>query len=169
MAITEAQTRLSIRQGGTGTGSTLTGLVRGSASAMTAAELSGDATTSGSNAVTLATKHKTFVRSIVIFLPTTADTNLAQIYFGQAVTLTRIACSTNVGTVDIQLDKRAEATPNTAGTNALTATLQCTTTTGASTTFTSAGVALRIPLNLQILATATAPGVVRIHLEGTVD
>jgi hypothetical protein len=42
----------TIAQGGTGTGSTLTGLVRGSASAMTAAELSGDCTTSGSNAVT---------------------------------------------------------------------------------------------------------------------
>lgn len=44
---------LPVNQGGTGTTSTLTGLVRGSASAMTAAELSGDATTSGSNAVTV--------------------------------------------------------------------------------------------------------------------
>ena len=50
---------LPINQGGTGTTSTLTGLVRGSAAAMTAAELSGDATTSGSNAVTLATRYKT--------------------------------------------------------------------------------------------------------------
>lgn len=47
-------TPISIANGGTGTGSTLTGLVRGNASAMTAAELSGDATTSGSNAVTIA-------------------------------------------------------------------------------------------------------------------
>jgi hypothetical protein len=47
--ITPAQ----VAQGGTGTASTLTGLVRGSASAMTAAELSGDATTSGSNAVSV--------------------------------------------------------------------------------------------------------------------
>ncbi len=45
---------LEIARGGTGTGSTLTGLVRGSASAMTAAELSGDVTTSGSNVATLA-------------------------------------------------------------------------------------------------------------------
>ncbi len=45
---------LPVANGGTGTASTLTGLVRGSASAMTAAELSGDATTSGSNAVTVA-------------------------------------------------------------------------------------------------------------------
>ena len=46
---------VSIVDGGTGTASTLTGLVRGDPTAMTAAELSGDATTSGSNAVTLAT------------------------------------------------------------------------------------------------------------------
>jgi len=45
---------LPVANGGTGTASTLTGLVRGNASAMTAAELSGDATTSGSNAVTVA-------------------------------------------------------------------------------------------------------------------
>jgi hypothetical protein len=48
-------TPVSIADGGTGTTSTLTGLVRGSASAMTAAEINGDGTTSGSNALTLAT------------------------------------------------------------------------------------------------------------------
>lgn len=42
---------LPIANGGTGTASTLTGLVRGNASAMTAAELSGDCATSGSNAI----------------------------------------------------------------------------------------------------------------------
>lgn len=45
---------LAVANGGTGTGSTLTGIVRGNASAFTAAEISGDATTSGSNALTLA-------------------------------------------------------------------------------------------------------------------
>lgn len=44
---------LPVNQGGTGTTGTLTGLVRGNASAMTAAELSGDGTTSGSNALTV--------------------------------------------------------------------------------------------------------------------
>jgi len=43
---------LGITHGGTGTASTLTGLVRGNSSAMTAAEISGDCTTSGSNAIT---------------------------------------------------------------------------------------------------------------------
>jgi hypothetical protein len=48
-----SESTATIGQGGTGTGSTLTGLVRGSASAMTAAELSGDVTTSGSNVATV--------------------------------------------------------------------------------------------------------------------
>jgi hypothetical protein len=44
---------LPVNQGGTGITSTLTGLVRGGASNFAAAELSGDATTSGSNLVTV--------------------------------------------------------------------------------------------------------------------
>jgi len=43
---------IPIANGGTGTASTLTGLVRGSSSAMTSSELSGDCSTSGSNNVT---------------------------------------------------------------------------------------------------------------------
>lgn len=42
---------IGVPNGGTGTGSTLAGLVRGNSSAMTAAEISGDCTTSGSNAI----------------------------------------------------------------------------------------------------------------------
>lgn len=49
---TQVKGTLPTGNGGTGTASTLTGLVRGGA-AYTATELSGDATTSGSNAVTV--------------------------------------------------------------------------------------------------------------------
>src|SRR5712664_613045 len=49
---TQVKGLLAIANGGTGTGATLTGLVRGNAAAMTASELSGDCTTSGSNAIT---------------------------------------------------------------------------------------------------------------------
>jgi hypothetical protein len=49
---TQAKGTLATSNGGTGTTSTLSGVVRGG-SAYTAAELSGDATTSGSNAVTV--------------------------------------------------------------------------------------------------------------------
>ncbi len=60
---------IPVNRGGTGTGSTLTGLVRGNSSAMTAAEISGDATTSGSNALTMAAVQaniKTFTSSITL-------------------------------------------------------------------------------------------------------
>lgn len=50
---TQAKGVLKIVNGGTGTASTLVGLIRGNATAMTAAELSGDVTTSGSNAATV--------------------------------------------------------------------------------------------------------------------
>lgn len=45
---------VAVANGGTGTGSTLTGFVRGNASAMTATELSGDGSTSGSGVLTVA-------------------------------------------------------------------------------------------------------------------
>lgn len=54
-----------IVRGGTGTASTLVGLVRGSASAMTAAELSGDGTTSGSNVLTITKLNGTSLAGLV--------------------------------------------------------------------------------------------------------
>lgn len=53
VTVTHLSSALPVNQGGTGTTSTLTGLMRGNASAMTAAELSGDVATSGSNVVTV--------------------------------------------------------------------------------------------------------------------
>lgn len=55
---------VSIANGGTGTSSTLTGLVRGSGTAMTAAELSGDVLTSGSNTVTVKGINGTLLASL---------------------------------------------------------------------------------------------------------
>jgi hypothetical protein len=57
---TQVQGILPIANGGSNTSSTLTGLIRGGSS-YTAAELSGDATTSGSNAVTVARVNGTSV------------------------------------------------------------------------------------------------------------
>ena len=161
---------LSIAGGGTGTVSTLTGLVRGSASAMTAAELSGAVATSGSNATTLATKYVTGIKSATIDAPTTGDTNKVQWSFGQAITITRVVCSVGAATsVTIQLDERAEATPNTAGTDVMSAALVCDVTSEATTSFANATIAARVPLNLQITAVSGTPGSVRIHVEYTID
>jgi hypothetical protein len=69
---------LPVAQGGTGTASTLSGLVRGNSSAMTASEISGDCTTSGSAAITCTkTSGSLFVTSA-----TTDTTNAANITSG---------------------------------------------------------------------------------------
>ncbi len=57
---------LPVANGGTGTASTLVGLMRGNATAMTAAELSGDVTTSGSNVTTIAANAVTAAKSAVV-------------------------------------------------------------------------------------------------------
>jgi hypothetical protein len=103
-------------------------------------------------------------KNFTILTPTTADTNKIQIQFAAAVTLQEIGCSTDTGTMSIQVDKRSETTPNSAGTNALTSTLVCDSDRQESSTFTSAGVAANQVLNVQITATASTPGVGRVHI-----
>ena len=118
----------------------------------------------------LATANKTLTKSLAIFDPATGDSNDIQMYFGQAVTITRVACSVAAATsVTIQMDERAEATPNTAGTDVMTAALVCDTDSQATTSFTNATIASRVPLNLQITGVSGTPGSVRIHIEYTVD
>jgi hypothetical protein len=113
----------------------------------------------------------TRIENIIIDTPATADSGLVQMLFPTAVTLTRVSCSTDAGTVDIQFDERVAATPNTAGSDIFASALQCTTTEGATTTFGGAGgagVASRVPLNLDIDAVVTATRL-RIAVEYTVN
>ncbi|MFQ5695842.1 MAG: hypothetical protein ACE5HB_07630, partial [Terriglobia bacterium] len=119
----------------------------------------------------LAAANKQFIHSIDIFDPTTADTNKIQHKFAQAITLQRVSCSTlpATSTVTIQFDERAEGTPNTAGTNVLTANLICDDTSEATVAFANAGIAADAPLNLQIVAVANTPTIVRIHLDFQID
>jgi hypothetical protein len=86
-----------IANGGTGTGSTLTGLVRGSGSAMTAAELSADVTTSGSNATTLAK-----IQGTVVTLTSPA--------LGQTLSFNATPALVN-GYPGVPVDTQASATP----------------------------------------------------------
>ncbi len=117
----------------------------------------------------LATANKQLTVSFVLESPVAADDALLQHKFSQAVTIQRISCSTDTGTVTIQLDERAEATPNTAGTDVMTSALVCDSNTEATTTFSNAGIAADVPLNLDIDAVASSPGVVRIHIDFQVD
>ena len=106
---THLASALSVNQGGSGTTSTLTGLVRGSSSAMTAAELSGDVTTSGSNAATLAAKFKTRT-GCFDFGTDNASSDLVDADIGPqgrilmvpvAATVTEITVSANAGTPSV--------------------------------------------------------------------
>ena len=104
---------VGVANGGTGTGGTLSGLVRGSASAMTAAELSGDATTSGSNVVTLNVQHKTRF-GCFNFGADNASADLADADIGPqgrvfmvpvAATVTEITVAANAGTPNVIVQK----------------------------------------------------------------
>jgi len=117
-----------------------------------------------------------FTKSFNILTPTASDTNLVQMAFAQAITITRVYCSTDTGTATMNLDERAEATPNTAGTDVLSAAIVCDTGTRTScasgcdvNTITNATIAANVPLNVQIGSVASAPNVVRFHIDYTID
>ncbi len=111
----------------------------------------------------------TAIFSMVLENPVAADDDLLQHKLPLAYTITRVSCSTDVGTATIQLDERTETTPNSAGTDIMTSTLVCDTNMEATTTFTNAGIAADALVSLEIISVATSPGVVRIHIDGTVD
>jgi hypothetical protein len=117
----------------------------------------------------LATVNKTLSKSIDIFDPTTADTNKIQFYWPAGVTLQRIACSTDTGSVSINFDERAESTPNTAGTNTLASALVCDTDSQTTSSFSDSVQAADVPINLQITATSGTPTVVRIHVKAQIN
>ncbi|MGC4052950.1 MAG: hypothetical protein QM757_26785 [Paludibaculum sp.] len=94
----------------------------------------------------LAAKHKTRVQSFTIFDPVTGDSGRTQVTFPYAVTIASVGCSVKAATsATINLDERAFATPDTAGTAALTSGLACTTSGATSTTFSNAGIAANVP------------------------
>jgi len=105
--------------------------------------------------------------TFVIQDPTVGDIGRFQHKFATAVTINRVSASTNQGTVTLQFDERAEATPNTAGTDVLTAPLVADSNTEATTAFANAGIAADAILNLDIDAESGSPGIVRIHVDFT--
>ena len=110
----------------------------------------------------------TIKKSITLLDPTTGDTNKVQFEYATTVTITEVSCSVDAGSVTIQFDERARATPNTAGTDVMTSTLVCDTDSETTTTFDNAGIAADVPVNLQITDVTTAI-VVRIHIKATKD
>lgn len=101
--------------------------------------------------------------------PGTGDTGKIQGTSKVAFTGTKVYCSTNTGTATINLEERVKTTPDTAGTDMLTSDLVCDTDSQETTTFTNAGIAAEALVSLTIVSVASTPGVVRVHLHGTID
>jgi hypothetical protein len=96
--------------------------------------------------------------------PVVGDSGVFQWKPKHPVTLTRISCSTDAGSVSVNLDVRTESAPNVPGTSVLSAPLSCTPTTGITTTFAQAVLPAETPVALDI-ASSSGANVVRIHVE----
>ncbi len=106
------------------------------------------------------------IQPITIFDPVTGDSGRTQIMFPTAVTIKRIACNVRAATsVSINLDERAAATPDTAGTAVLGAALVCDTNEEVATSFDNASIAARTPLALTISAVSGTPDTLRVFIE----
>jgi hypothetical protein len=121
----------------------------------------------------------TRVKSFNIFDPATGDSDKIQWSIADPITIVKVWCSTNVATSTVTLmpDERAEATPNTQGTDVLSAGLVCDTDSQSScasgcavNTITNGSIDAYDPVSWDIdaLGGATAT-VVRVHVEFTVN
>lgn len=113
--------------------------------------------------------HKKTITLLSVGSALSATTTAAQFELPSASTITEVSCSTDTGTATIQLDERARATPNTSGTDVMTSTLVCDNNAETTTTFTNAGIAADVPVNLDIDSVASSPTRVRIHIKFTYD
>lgn len=110
------------------------------------------------------------VQSLTVFDPVTGDSGRVQVMFPYPVTITSVSCSVKAATsATINLDERAFATPDTAGTAVLTSALACTTTGATSSTFSNAGIAANVPLALLITAVSGTPDTLRVYVTYTVN
>lgn len=97
--------------------------------------------------------------------PSTADTGKFQWKARNALNITRVSCSTDSGTVSVNLDQRSESTPNASGSPVLSVALLCSSSTSSANSFLNSSVASNAPVALLITALTGAPNVVRVHVE----
>jgi hypothetical protein len=142
---------------------------------MTAAELSGDATTSGSNAVTLASKHKTRSFGFVLgaddgsaLVDTNDQASIWSNQLGFGITITKLWCETDQGTATINLAKDDGSATAISASN-----IVCSTSGASSTSFTSGENAVadgdRIDLTVVTAATSGTPKRITVFARYTVD
>jgi len=102
-------------------------------------------------------------------------TSATQHKLPNAITITRATCSTNAGTTSLQVDERAEATPNTAGTDVFTDSFSCGSGfTNATSSFSNASITADNILNLDVDTTddqssGATPTNAFLHIEYTID
>jgi hypothetical protein len=109
-------------------------------------------------------------KSVTLFDPVAGDSGRIQIMFPVAVTVTRVACSVKAATsATINMEERAAATPDTAGTAVLTSDLACDTDQAVSTTFSNATIAANVPVALTIASVSGTPDTLRVFITYTVD
>lgn len=101
--------------------------------------------------------------SFNVEFPAVVDSGKFQHKLNQVGTVDRISCSTDTGTVAINLDVRSEATPNTAGTAALASPLSCTSTTAVASSFSNATLSANAPIALTISSVSGA-SLLRVHI-----
>ena len=115
----------------------------------------------------------TRTKNITILYPSsTAETSKVHLQLPTKATLTRVTCHMDDSqSTTIQINWRDQSTPNTAGTNTLSASLDCAGTTGSTTAFAAATIDARDFLNVQITAASTTgdSGYLSIGIEHTVD
>ena len=107
--------------------------------------------------------------SFVISNPTTTEAvAIVQWSYPYAITISKIKGSSGSGTTTIQCDERAEATPNTAGTDIMSAALELGTTIASTTAFANAGIVADAWISCDIDAVVSATST-RISGEYTID
>jgi hypothetical protein len=111
----------------------------------------------------------THTKTVAILNPTTGEDGLIRFVLSgdSSTTITKFWCDTDTATVTVNLEERAETTPNTAGTDVATSDVVCDTN-SQTASLSNTGIDLNDPLAVMISA-AGAAGVVNIHVRYTVD
>jgi len=98
-----------------------------------------------------------------------ATSSAAQKELPSAFTVTSVDCSTDQGSSTIMIDERVKTTPNTGGTDILSAALVCDTDNQNTTSFANAGIAAGALINVDVDAINGSPYKTRLHVCGTYD
>lgn len=93
--------------------------------------------------------------------PGTGDSGKWQAYYSEATTISKVVCSTDAGTVDLNFEIRTENAPNATGTVVLSSALVCTDTGASTLVILNEQIPASRLLTPIITATSGSPGLIR--------